>query len=154
LERPGPAADRNGTLTDDENRTHFSLWAILKAPLFASTDLTRMSAQSLCTLTNREVIAVNQDFAGAQGRRLAATGPLEVWGKQLSDGGYAVALYNRSDQEAVISAALRTLGLEPGDQGWVVRDLWAQRDLGSTRDSVSASVATHGVALYRLTPAL
>lgn len=143
----------NGTLTDEENRTHFSLWAILNAPLFAGTDLTRLTPKTRRTLTNREVIAIDQDFAGSQGRRLVADADLEVWGKPLSDGGFAVALYNKSTQTRAIRTDLVTLGLVPGDWGWTVRDLWAHRDVGQTLDAVSGVVPGHGVALYRLTRA-
>ncbi len=61
----------NGGMTDTEYRTHFSLWAISKSPLIIGCDVTKMSAATLLTLTNPEVIAVNQDPLGIQGKKVA-----------------------------------------------------------------------------------
>jgi len=128
----------NGTLTPDESRAHFSMWAILNAPLFVGT---APSTEDLVTLENREVIAVDQDFAGTQGKRLTTAGNTEVWGKPLSGGGYAVVLLNRGDAPATMSADI------PGN--WQVRDLWLHKDVPDTR----ATVPAHGAVMLRLTPA-
>jgi hypothetical protein len=61
----------NGGMTDAEYVSHFSLWAITKAPLIIGCDVTKMSAATLATLTNREAIAVNQDSLGVQGKKVA-----------------------------------------------------------------------------------
>ncbi len=61
----------NGGMTDTEYRTHFSLWSISKAPLIIGCDVTKMSTATLSTLTNPEVIAVNQDPLGIQGKKVA-----------------------------------------------------------------------------------
>lgn len=63
----------NGGITDTEGISHFSLWAIAKAPLIIGCDITKMSAATLSTLTNPEVIAVNQDSLGVQGKKIAFT---------------------------------------------------------------------------------
>ena len=140
----------NGALTEEENRTHFSFWAILNAPLFAGTDLTRLTDSSVAILTNPEVIAVNQDFAGSQARRISAAADHEVWGKPLSDGGHVVALYNKSDHPASVTTELARLELAEEGAEWGLRDLWAHRDVGRTRDVITADVPSHGVVLYRL----
>jgi alpha-galactosidase len=134
----------NGTLTDDENRAHFSMWALLNAPLFAGTDPAKLGDASKATLLNREVIAVDQDFAVAQGHRLSTSDSAQVWGKQLSDGGFAVVLLNTGDASAQISASV------PGN--WRVRDLWQHADLGTSDGTLSATVPSHGVVMLRLTP--
>jgi len=134
----------NGTLTDDENRAHFSMWAVLNAPLFAGTDPAKLSDTSKATLLNEEVIAVDQDFAVAQGHRLSTSGSAQVWGKQLSDGGSAVVLLNMGDAAAQISASV------PGN--WRVRDLWQHADIGTSDGTLSANVPSHGVVMLRLTP--
>jgi len=85
----------NGGMTTTEYRAHFSLWAMLAAPLIAGNDLRNMTPEIRDILTNKEVIAVDQDPLGRQGRRVWKGGDLEVWGKQLQDGGRAVALLNR-----------------------------------------------------------
>jgi alpha-galactosidase len=118
----------NGTLTVEENRTHLTLWAILDAPLFLGTDPARLSPENLALVSHREVIEIDQDFAGAQGRRLAARGLHEVWGKPLSDGGFALVLYNRDDTAAVLHADLVEVGLGSGPR--TARDVWAQQDVG------------------------
>ena len=84
-------------LTDIEGQTHFSMWAILAAPLIAGNDLRSMSAATKATLTNSEVIAVDQDPMGVQGRLVASPGTnLQVWSKTLSGTNTrAVALLNR-----------------------------------------------------------
>ncbi|PRY50936.1 alpha-galactosidase [Knoellia remsis] len=143
----------NGSLTDVENRTHFTMWSILNAPLFLGTDLERLSPTTMATVTNPEVIAIDQDWAGSQGRRLSQDGPAEVWGKKLSDGGYAVVLYNSGNESALVRTDLAALGLDPGGRGWVVRDAWQREDVANTRGSISAVVPPHGATLYRLRPA-
>ena len=85
----------NGGMTDVEYRSHFSLWALLAAPLIAGNDLRTMRPEIHDILTNKEVIAVNQDALGREGERVAKNGDLEVWAKQLKDGSRAVILLNR-----------------------------------------------------------
>ena len=85
----------NGYLTDDENRAHFSLWALLNAPLIAGNDVRHMSKEVRTILTNTEVIAVDQDWGGRQGSKVRDDGDTEVWAKPMSDGSVAVILLNR-----------------------------------------------------------
>ncbi len=72
-----------------------SLWAILAAPLLAGNDLSKMTPETVALLTNKEVIAVDQDPAGKQGDRVWAQGPIEVWSRTLADGSKAVGIFNR-----------------------------------------------------------
>src|SRR5271155_1036173 len=58
-------------MTDAEYVSHFSLWCISKAPLLVGCDVSKMSAATLAILTNPEVIAVNQDKLGVQGKKVA-----------------------------------------------------------------------------------
>jgi alpha-galactosidase len=89
----------NGGMNEDEYRTHMSLWAILAAPLMAGNDLSRMTPYTLELLTNREVIAVDQDPLGKQGYRVHQEGPYEVWTKLMADGSKVVGLFNRQRTE-------------------------------------------------------
>ncbi len=82
-------------MSDMEYRSHFSLWAILAAPLIAGNDLRSMRPEIHDILTNKEVIAVDQDPLGRQGERVVKNGDSEVWSKQLTDGSRAVVLLNR-----------------------------------------------------------
>src|SRR5262249_6721291 len=85
----------NGGMTNTEYRSHFSLWAIMAAPLMAGNDLRGMTPEIRDILTNKEVIAIDQDPLGRQGRRVAKDGDFEVYAKQLQDGSRAVMLLNR-----------------------------------------------------------
>jgi len=136
----------NGGMTPIEYRTHMSLWALLAAPLLAGNDLSKMTPDTLAILTNREVIAIDQDPAGRQGDRVHAEGPLEVWAKPLAGGGKAVGLFNLSDQPSYVEVSYADLGLKAPVK---TRDVWAAKDLGKLK-SYRALVMGHGVVLLRL----
>jgi alpha-galactosidase len=136
----------NGGMNATEYRTHMSLWALLAAPLLAGNDLTRMSPETLSILANREVIAIDQDPMGAQGDRVAAEGPLEVWARPLAGGARAVGLFNRSDLPAEMAVDFARLGVSGPA---MTRDVWAGKDLGSLT-GYKAMVPAHGVVLLRL----
>jgi alpha-galactosidase len=125
-----------------------SLWCLLAAPLLASADLTKMTPQTLAILTNPEVIAVDQDPAGIQGRRVAQEGPLEVWVKPLGDGSKAVGLFNRGGSAMPVTAYFRDLGV---GESATVRDLWARKHLGVFKGSFTAQVLKHGVVMIKVT---
>jgi alpha-galactosidase len=137
----------NGKMSSDEYRTHMSLWCLLAAPLLAGNDLAKMSPETLAILTNPEVIGIDQDPAGIQGRRAAQEGPLEVWVKPLADGSKAVGLFNRGESIMPVTAHFRDVGV--GDSA-DIRDLWARRDLGVFKGSFTAQVPTHGVVLVKI----
>ena len=137
----------NGGMNEDEYRTHMSLWAILAAPLIAGNDLTRMTPFTVELLTNREVIAVDQDPLGKQGYRIAQEGPFEIWMKPLADGSKAVGLFNRQRSTEQMTVKLSQLGI---DGQASVRDLWLKKDLGSVTGEYSAYVPSHGVVLVRI----
>src|SRR5882762_7540034 len=134
----------NGGMTDTEYRSHFSLWALLAAPLIAGNDLLHMSPAIHDILTNKEVIAVNQDALGREGERVTKNGDLEVWEKQQKDGSRAVILLNRGSGEQQITANWEDIGY-PGTVSASVRDLWQHMDLGKFTGKFSAAVASHGV---------
>jgi len=137
----------NGGMNDDEYRTHFSLWSILAAPLIAGNDLSRMTPYTLEILTNREVIAVDQDPLGKQGSRVAQEGPFEVWMKPMADGSKVVGLFNRQRTAERMTVEFERIGIE-GEAS--VRDLWVRKELGRFRDSFSSYVPRHGVVLVRI----
>ncbi len=137
----------NGGMNADEYRTHMSLWAILAAPLLAGNDLTSMSPETIALLTNREVIAIDQDRAGKQGDRIRAEGPMEIWARTLADGSRAVGLFNRHPQPMEMQVDFRELGFKGAVK---VRDIWAAKDLGLIQSSYQTSVPGHGVVLLRV----
>jgi alpha-galactosidase len=141
----------NGGMTTTEYRAHFSLWCLLAAPLIAGNDLKSMTAEIKEILTNREVIAVNQDALGMQGRRVKKDGDTEVWAKQLKDGSRAVVLFNRGAADSRISVLWEQLGY-PAHLSASVRDLWAKKDLGKLNEKYEANVPSHGVMMIKVMP--
>jgi alpha-galactosidase len=136
----------NGGMTPDEYRTQMSLWAILAAPLLAGNDLTRMDDTTQSILMNREVIDVDQDRLGLQGKRIA---PLQIWMKQLNGGAKAVAIFNTviDDQAIPVTLHLKDVGYTGAVHA---RDLWAHKDLGVIRDSYTVVPPPGGVVMLRL----
>jgi len=138
----------NGGMSADEYRTHMTLWVILAAPLLAGNDLSKMTPQTLATLTNREVIAVDQDKLGIQGHRVSAVGPLEIWEKQLSGGAKAVALFNRGESDSPVTVNLKDVGFGEGAK---LRDLWTGQAVSSSGGSYTVTVPFHGAVLLKVT---
>lgn len=187
------SSKRRLALSDVEGRTQFSMWAMMAAPLILGNDLEKMVAASAGaggegagedeeaatreTLTNAEVIAIDQDPLGIQGRRVASlsssssekklgfldSGGTEVWAKPLADGGFAVALLNRGKSSAVVRVEwgdVAFVGRE--EESWAqqrrnsrvrVRDLWRHEDVGEfdvvVGSGYSAAVEAHGVVVLR-----
>ena len=141
----------NGGMTTEEYRAHFSLWAILAAPLLAGNDIAKMSADTKEILLNKEVIAVDQDVMGLQGRRVKKTGEMEVWSRQMADGSRAVALLNRGSGPAEIRVNWTDVGYPAATEAQV-RDLWAKKDLGRKAEGYGATVPSHGVVMVSVRP--
>ncbi|ETK36834.1 ricin-type beta-trefoil lectin domain protein [Microbispora sp. ATCC PTA-5024] len=139
----------NGSLSGTEGRAHFSLWALLNAPLIAGNDIRTMSSDTRTILTNTEVIAVDQDWGGRQGTKVSDNGNLEVWRKPMSNGSVAVVLLNRGTSTATVSTTASAVGLGSASS-YSVRDLWAH-STSSTSGTISASVPGHGAAMYVVT---
>ena len=137
----------NGTLrfTDIEARAHFSIWAIMSAPLIAGNDLVFMmqhEPQIRDILTNKDVIAINQDALGYQGVPVATSGELEVWAKPINEsGGRAVVLLNKGETPAEITVEFADIGLAAGQA--TITDFWAHGSLGTFRDRFTALVEPH-----------
>jgi alpha-galactosidase len=141
----------NGGLSDAENRSHFSLWAMLAAPLIAGNDLRSMSPDVQRILTNKEVIAVNQDPLGREGTRVSKSGDAEVWARPLAGGNRAVILFNRGGSQQTIAVDWESLGY-PAHFSAGVRDLWEKKDLGQFTSKFSAAVPAHGVVMVTVKP--
>ena len=137
----------NGRMSHDENVSHMSMWCMLAAPLLAGNDLSNMTPDTLAILTNPEVIAVDQDPKGVQGRWAWQEGPYEVWVKPLADGSVAALLINRGEDTEKITANFKDLGISGTKSA---RDLWAKKDLGRFTDSFSDDVPRHGVVMVKL----
>jgi alpha-galactosidase len=139
----------NGGMTPAEYRSHFSLWAMMAAPLMAGNDIAHMDDVTKSILENRDVIAVDQDPLGIQGRREWKQGDQEVWVKPLTGGAKAVLLFNRGETPVMIRATADQLGWPAGIHARV-RDLWAHKQVGGWTGAISATVEPHGVAMFRV----
>ena len=141
----------NGGMTNTEYRSHFSMWCLMAAPLMAGNDIRSMSDEIREILTNKEVIAIDQDPLGVQGHRVKKDGDLEVWSKQLHDGSRAVALLNRGPSEAEIGFHWTDIGY-PEHLSASLRDLWLHKNLGTAKGSFSAKVASYAVVMVTVKP--
>ncbi len=137
----------NGGMTDTEYRTHMSLWAMLAAPLLAGNDLRNMTPATLEILTNKEVIAVNQDKQGKQGKQVWKSGDQEIWTRPLSGGATAVAIFNRGQDQSRITIKWAELQLA-GKRA--IRDLWLHQDITTAGPEYPVTVPGHGVVMLRV----
>jgi alpha-galactosidase len=147
-------------MTPSEDRAHFSLWAMMAAPLIAGNDLGAMTRETRDVLTNREVIAVDQDSLGVQGFAYeASTDGIELWFKPLAGGDWAMMVLNRGESPRVVrfdfaresvSDDLSTREARFFDTTYRVRDLWAHREMGTTARPLAATVPPHDVLMLRL----
>jgi len=136
--------------TPEEYRTHFSMWSILASPLILGSDLTRMDDYTIETLTNTEVIALNQDALGLQASRVRKDGDLEVFAKPLANGDQAVAMLNRGGRDAEMDFTWQQVGVD--QETAAVRDLWSHRELGQFANGFGAQVGTHEAMVLRVSP--
>lgn len=143
----------NPGLSPAEARSHFGMWAMMAAPLLIGTDLRTLTPEALGVLTNRDVIAVDQDERGIQGRVVAGdpAGRM-VLSKPLRGGDVALAFYNPADEAATMGVAPATAGLPPA-AGYTVRDLWRGSVTTAADDGFAVPVAPHDTVLLRITPA-
>lgn len=137
----------NQNLNLDEDKTQMSLWSLLAAPLFSSTDVTKLTQDQLAVLTNREVIAVDQDPKGIQGHRVSQSGPVQVWAKPLTGGRTAVGLINAGESPFSATVNFSDIGYSKPVH---VRDLWEGKDLGVLKNSYTTIVPKHGVVLIEV----
>jgi alpha-galactosidase len=139
----------NGTWGLTEQRTHFSLWSIMAAPLLIGTDLREATPQTMEILLNEEVIAVDQDPLGIQGDLVRpATDGHYVVAKPLENGDVAVALWNDTAAPARIETTASAVGLPAADT-YLLRDLWAHQTVESA-GTIGAAVPAHGTVMYRV----
>jgi alpha-galactosidase len=140
----------NGGMTSIEYRTHMSMWAMMAAPLIIGTDLRAATPETLAILENRELIAIDQDPLGKPGTVIASNQGLMVLGKPLSSGEVAVALYNSTDTQALVSAPAVDVGLAAAG-GYYLHDIWTGKAL-ETQALIAAGVPAHGTVVYRARP--
>jgi alpha-galactosidase len=106
-----------------------------------------MRPETIALLTNREVIAIDQDPLGQQADRVWAEGTQEIWARLLADGSKAIGIFNRFDWPQDIEFSFREFGFKGGVKG---RDIWAAKDLGTLPNNYRVRVPSHGVVLLRV----
>ena len=144
----------------NQDRAHFTMWSMLAAPLISGNDLRNMSAETLSILTNKEVIAVNQDSLGIQGLRYAVKDSVETWLKPLKNGEWAVCLLNRSHSIKNVEIDWKTTNITDtlsgrvfnttGKEFYKIRDLWLKKNTGDTRKMLKATIPAQDVLCLKL----
>ena len=163
-------------MTDSEDRAHFTMWCMMAAPLILGNDLTKITPEALATITNKDMLAVDQDPLGVQGLRLINTETLQYWFKPLVNGDWAFCVMNTGEEPANI--ALDWSQLEVDDQevsgrktsfdtiNYTAKSIWNPKEKpfntlvkgkGKQRGQmvtnvVNVTVPVHDVVAYRLTP--
>lgn len=110
-----------------ENRAHFSLWCILAAPLFLGNDITKMEDETLEIITNKELIALNQDKLCKQAEKVYDKNGIEIFLKPLMDGEIGVCVLNRNENPQKFNLKWEYLGIDVTEKLWI-HDLWANKE--------------------------
>lgn len=149
-------------MSEAEDRSHFSMWAMLAAPLIAGNDLRSMSKETINILTNKAVIAVDQDELGVQGFKYSTKKGVEVWFKPLANNEWAMAVLNRNKHEVkfefkwrneVVKDELTHRSIVFNDEKFTWQDLWNPKNSGDTKTFLKTKIAGHDTLMFRLTPA-
>ncbi|MCW2903217.1 MAG: alpha-galactosidase [Streptosporangiaceae bacterium] len=138
----------NGGMTDIEYRSHFSLWSVMAAPLLIGSDLRKATPETMGILSNKDVVAIDQDPLGVQGSPISTEGGRDVFVKPLAGGDRAVALFNETDAPQRITTSAQAIGL-PAAPAYRVRDLWTHI-ARETAGAITAMVPAHGTVMLRL----
>ena len=148
-------------LTDAENRSHFSAWAMLAAPLIAGNDIRKMTPATRSVLTNKDIIAINQDKAGMQGFVYSFADSIETWVKPLSNHELAVCFLNRSVKtvavsfdwkKQVITDSVFNLTFDFANDRYAIKSLWLNKEQGNTDKTYTTSLGPHDIVVLRLRP--
>lgn len=152
----------NKGLTVPEARFHFSMWCMLSVPLMTGNDLRNMSEKIRSILTNKEVIALDQDPLGIPALKWVDYGDHEIWLKPLASGDYALCFTNIDEQpwscemelsgNRIYDGDLQTYknGIYEIDKDFIIRDLWKHKNTGNTGEKINIKVPGHDVLLFRL----
>jgi len=134
-------------LTANEQYSYMSMWCLMASPLFYSGDMARLDEFTLNVLCNAEVIEVDQDSLGRQGKPIVQTGQTLILAKPMEDGSTALGLFNLEEATTRIGVTWEQLGVKGRQR---VRDLWRQKDIGVFAEKFEAEVPRHGVAMLRV----
>ena len=147
-------------MTPSEDRAHFTMWAMLAAPLIAGNDLRKASKATLDILTNADVIGVDQDSLGIQGFKYSTKDSVEVWFKPLAKNNWAMCILNRGSisrsvmfdwNTEVVADTLSRRNLDTKVVEYLLKDLWTKKNFGGTATTLNATIPSHDVLMLRLT---
>ena len=154
----------NGGMTDEEYKTHFSMWAAVKSPLLMGNDIRVLTPQSLSILTNPAVLAVSQDPLGSSAVRMwrypvadtdrYGQGEIQMWTGTLTGGDQLVVLLNGGASARAMNASLADIFYDDGPEGsapqvqqaWDIYDLWANRMPNATAEAILSGNSSSSAA--------
>ncbi len=146
-------------MTAAEDRSHFAMWSMLASPLIMGNDLRDMANETIKTLTNKEVISVNQDKLGVQGFRFTNQNNFEIWLKPLEADSWAMTFINMSDKEEVLDFDfkkhhlgddLNGLRIDLKNNVYKIRDLFKHAEIGDTNQKLKTTIGSHDVLMVKL----
>jgi alpha-galactosidase len=144
-----------------EDRSHFSMWCMLAAPLIAGNDMSNMSKQTSEILTNKNVIAIDQDPLGVEGFKIMSENGIETWAKPLQNGNWGICFLNRGKVEGSIATAWNKVMItdpiskqefDGNKKVYSIKDVWSEQSIGTTEKDFMSKIAPHDVILLRLHP--
>ena len=146
----------NGKLTYDENRAHFSVWCMMAAPLILGNDLRKMPDNVLEIVTNRNLIAVDQDPLGKQAKRVFRSLNADILAKPLADGSVAICFFNKFGGKRAMVYSLRSLTADPyvslkSAQSYTLTDLWSNESYEAT-DNLRVELEPHSAKVFKVIP--
>ena len=136
-------------MTYDEDKTHFSMWCMMNSPLLAGNDLRDMTRETIEILTNKEIIALNQDKGFRQATRLLREGDIEIWVKPLGKTGKqkAIAIMNRGEKTGQTALTPEKIGVSSTSK---LRDLWLHENIGKLGKSRTLTIPKHGIVVLKV----
>ncbi|WP_343743544.1 glycoside hydrolase family 27 protein [Chitinophaga sp.] len=145
-------------MTYEEDRTHFSLWAMMAAPLMAGNDIRKMTPATKAILTNKDVIAIDQDPLGVQGFKFSGKDSLQIWFKPLQHGDWAVCFLNRGSREATVNFNWKQTAVVDNvfhytlkqDINYTLYNVWTGKNEGTTKKPFTAAIKPHDIVMFRL----
>jgi alpha-galactosidase len=141
-----------GGCTDTQYKTHFALWCMMNSPLMIGCDIRAMNDATRAILTNKDMIAINQDGEGRQPYTIMLDSSRETraYVKPLNNGDYAIGLFNLSDETRNLSLQLWDLGLpSAAGYGFELYDVWAHAEAGLAREHLTMPIEACDCRVYR-----
>lgn len=141
----------NKGLTTNEARAHFTMWCMLAAPLITGNDLRNMPDEIKKILTNKNLIAINQDILGKQGFKILDEGNFEIWQKPLANGAIAICLLNLENRDNSFTVEWNSIKIKDFSGVYDIKNLWQDKIIGNTEAAIGINIPARDVLIYLLT---